>query len=102
METPTTDVVTRLGRGVIVSPAAPAPPPWTDAQRVVIDDAALHAPADTLTMLHRAWSSRTPVVVELRCDPNELRAPESNPAAPHSLSTRFEFARERLYFLARA
>jgi len=43
------------------------------------------------------------VVVELCGSADELRAPETEPTRPpYALSPRFEFARERLYFLARA
>jgi DNA helicase-2/ATP-dependent DNA helicase PcrA len=97
------EVVARLGRGVIVAGGAPAPDHWAGAARVVIDDAALRDPEIALDSLHRHWSQRIPVVVELQCSPDELRAPETEPTRPpYALSPRFEFARERLYFLARA
>src|SRR3954452_17999451 len=95
-------VVSRLGRGVIVGPDAPAPEPWTGTERVVIDDAALRDPAAVLDTLQWQWSHRVPVVVELRCSADELRAPETEPGPPYALVPRFEFTRERLYFLARA
>jgi hypothetical protein len=97
------EVVTRLGRGVIVGPATPAPEHWAEAERIVIDDGALRDPASALDTLHHHWSQRVPVVVELQCSADELRAPESEPVKPpYALSPRFEFGRERLYFLARA
>jgi DNA helicase-2/ATP-dependent DNA helicase PcrA len=96
-------VITRLGRGVIVGPSAPAAEHWAGADRVVIDDDVLRDPAAALEPLHHHWSARIPVVVELRCSADELRAPEAEPVRPpYALSPRFEFARERLYFLARA
>ena len=96
-------VITRLGRGVIVGPSAPAPEPWGGADRVVIDDDVLRDPGSALNVLHRHWSGRVPVVVELQCSADELRAPETEPTRPpYALSPRFEFERERLYFLARA
>ena len=95
-------VVTRLGRGVIVGPGAAAPEPWAEASRVVVDDAVLRDPTNAIAALHGHWSGRVPVVVELRCPAEELRAPETDSRPPHALSPRFEFARERLYFLARA
>lgn len=102
-ELPDEHVVTRLGRGVIVGSGAPAPDHWSAADRVVIDEAALRDPAQALGALHEKWSQRTPVVVELQCSPDELRAPETEATKPPwALSPRFEFARERLYFLARA
>jgi DNA helicase II / ATP-dependent DNA helicase PcrA len=100
---PDAEVITRLGRGVIVGPAAPAPGHWAGADRVVIDDAALREPGAALETLHRHWSQRVPVVVELQCSADDLRAPETEPVRPpYALSPKFEFARERLYFLARA
>ena len=96
-------VITRLGRGVIVGPHAPASEHWAGAVRVVIDDAVLRDPTPALEMLHQHWSARIAVVVDLQCSADELRAPETEPTRPpYALSPRFEFARERLYFLARA
>jgi hypothetical protein len=54
-EFPDAQVVTRLGRGVIVGPGAPAPDHWAGADRVVIDDAALRDPAVALEALHEKW-----------------------------------------------
>ncbi len=97
------EVVTRLGRGVIVGPKTVAPDHWARTDRVVIDDAALRDPGAALETLHHHWSQRIPVVVELRCSADELRAPETEPVRPpYALSPHFEFGRERLYFLARA
>jgi DNA helicase II / ATP-dependent DNA helicase PcrA len=91
-----------LGRGVIVGPGAPAPPAWSGAARVVVDDATLREPADTVDVLHGHWSTREPVVVELQCEAEELRAPEAHHGPAFTVDARFEFARERLYFLTRA
>ncbi len=85
-----------------MGPGAPAPEHWAGAERVVLDDDAIRDPNSVLDALHRHWSERVPVVVELRCSADELRAPETDPRPPYALSPRFEFARERLYFLARA
>src|SRR5437879_766878 len=63
----------RLGRGVIIEASSGAPSQWTDASRVTIDDAVLRDSAEALDTLHRYWSQRTPVVVELCCDVDELR-----------------------------
>ena len=95
-------VVARLGRGIIVGPSGPVRDHWAGADRVVVDDAALRDPTEALGILHHHWSQRIPVVVELRCSPDELRAPQTEPSPPHTLSPRFEFSRERLYFLVRA
>src|SRR4051812_15714149 len=87
----------RLGRGVIVDASSGAPSQWTDASRVTIDDAVLRASVEALEALDLCWSQRVPVVVELGCDVDELRAPETDLAPPYQLSPRFEFGRERLY-----
>ena len=101
-EIPDARVVTSLGRGVIVGPGAAAPAHWAGADRVVLDDAALREPGEALEALHRHWSQRIPVVVELQCAVDELRAPDTEHAPPHALSPHFELTRERLYFLVRA
>lgn len=100
---PDLETLNRLGRGVIVGAGAAAPEPWTGCERVVVDDAALREPAGAIDVLQGRWSRREPVVVELRVAADELRRPEAAPGvAAHALTTRFEFARERLYFLIRA
>jgi len=100
---PDRDALTRLGRGVIVGASADAPEPWAGRQRIVVDDAVLRDPVDTVTALHSCWSAREPVVVDLRVPVEELRAPEPAPREPvHALTPRFELTRERLYFLIRA
>jgi ATP-dependent DNA helicase UvrD/PcrA len=96
------DVHQALGRGVIVAAGAPAPAAWSDATRVTIDDETLRAPAEAIEQLQTHWSRRIPVVVDVRCDASELRAPQIEQLAPHALSPRYELARERLYFLIRA
>ena len=68
----------RLGRGVIIDASNHAPSPWTDALRVTLDDAVLRDSTEAVGKLHRCWSERVPAVVELRCDVDELRAPETN------------------------
>src|SRR4051812_31224081 len=96
------ETVFRLGRGVVVDALLGPPAAWAGACHVTINDAVLRASAEALGELHRCWSRRVPVVVELCSDVDELRAPETNMAPPYQLSPRFEFGRERLYFLARA
>ena len=92
----------RLGRGVIVDAGDPVPEGWDGAERVPIDEAVLAAPGDVVARLHRAWTAREPVVVDLGVDVGALRTPEVEDRPPHALTPTFEFARERLYFLARA
>jgi DNA helicase-2/ATP-dependent DNA helicase PcrA len=91
-----------LGRGVIVESGAPAPEPWAGATRVVVDDAVLASPRDTVDQLHALWASRTPVVVDLRVAREALTEPERDHRLAHELTPDFDFARERAYFLVRA
>jgi len=91
-----------LGRGVIVLPGQEAPDGWAAAARVAIDDTVMRDPAGVADVLHAHWACRQPVVVEVGVDADELRAAEVETAAPYSLAPGFEFARERLYFVARS
>ncbi|MDQ1480041.1 MAG: ATP-dependent helicase UvrD/PcrA, partial [Actinomycetota bacterium] len=91
-----------LGRGVIVESGAPAPEPWADAVRVVVDGDVLANPRETVDQLHALWASRTPVVVDLRVAREELSEPERDDRVAHELAPTFDFARERAYFLVRA
>jgi ATP-dependent DNA helicase UvrD/PcrA len=88
-----------LGRGVVVLPGASVTPPFADAPRVVIDDAALAEPAATADRLQEAWTGRRRVVVELAVPAENLREPERCLVAPHLLDPGFTFERERLQFL---
>ncbi|MGH8974411.1 MAG: ATP-dependent helicase, partial [Acidimicrobiia bacterium] len=88
-----------LGRGLVVRPGAPVPPPFADVPRVVIDDAVLAEPAATADLLGEAWTGRRRVVVELGVAPEALREPERCLDAPHLLEPGFTFQRERLQFL---
>lgn len=72
---------------------------WKDCARIVVDSNTLAAPQATVERLHRAWSTRTPIVVELHLSPHELRAAESSDVEPYRLTPCFEFWRERLHFL---
>ena len=82
-----------LGRGVVVLPGMEAPAGWERAPRVLVEDEGA-SPA-----LHRAWSQRQPVVVELAVDAGDLKRPETDSRPPYQLGPGFEFARERLHFL---
>ena len=88
-----------LGRAVIVGAGTPAPEPWADAERLLVDEAALADPAVTVQALHRAWSTRTPVVIELAVDPARFRAPMSYDDVPWTLGPGFEAWHDRLHFL---
>ncbi len=88
-----------LGRAVIVGAGADAPPAWEAAARVVVDGAVLDDPAAAVGALHEAWSTRTPIVIELAIDPVRFRAPESHVAPPWELTAAFEPWTDRLHFL---
>lgn len=88
-----------LGRAVLVGAGAAAPEGWTGAERVVVDEAALADPASVVGRLHRAWSEREPVVIELQVDPARFRAPVSHPEEPWRLGAGFEPWLDRLHFL---
>jgi DNA helicase II / ATP-dependent DNA helicase PcrA len=88
-----------LGRGLVIPPGAPVPPPFADVPRVVVDDAVLAAPEGVGATLHDAWDRRRRVVVELAVPADALRAPEAEERAPYLLDPGFTFARERLHFL---
>lgn len=88
-----------LGRSAIVAHGAAAPAAWADAERIVVDEAALAQPHDVATRLHRAWRSRTPVVIDLHVDPTGFRAPRSFEAPLWELGPGHEDAHERLHHL---
>jgi len=88
-----------LGRAVIVGSGSSAPEAWASAGRVVVDEAALAAPAAAVAALHQAWSTRTPIVIELAIDPAVFRAPESFIAPPWHLTAAFEPWADRFHFL---
>jgi DNA helicase-2/ATP-dependent DNA helicase PcrA len=67
--------------------------------RVRVDAATLDAPAAVVDALHRAWSAREPVVIELAVDPAELRRPARCDLPPYALAPDFELSAERLSFL---
>ncbi len=94
-----TPVPTELGRGVVVLPGQPVPAPWGSCPRVEVGEPQLADPGATLLTLHQAWSTRTPVVIELGVDSDRLREPESYRGPVHDLAPTFEFALERLHFL---
>ena len=88
-----------LGRGVVILAGGTVPAAWTGAPRVVVDEAALAAPAAVVAELHGHWSVRRPVVVELAVDPARFRAPASVEAEPWTLGPAFEPWHDRLHFL---
>ncbi|MGH7732589.1 MAG: hypothetical protein ACREOE_02535, partial [Gemmatimonadales bacterium] len=88
-----------LGRGVVVAAGQDAPAGWEAAPRIVVDEATLADPSAAVGSLHDAWARRQPIVVELACDPEALRAPETCTEAVWSLEPSFDLWRERLQFL---
>ena len=88
-----------LGRGVVITAGTAPPPAWAAAPVVLVDDAALADPGPTVSVLHRAWAERLPVVVALAVDPARFRDPVSVPAEPWTLLAGFELWFERLHFL---
>ena len=88
-----------LGRAVIVSAGAPVPEPWAGAERVVVDEAVLADPAGAVEGLHRAWSTRTPVVIELGVEAGRFRAPLAVDAPLWEVGPGFQDWSDRLHFL---
>ena len=90
----------QLGRGVVINPGDPDP--IGGLPRVRVDQGLLDAPeslAGTVDRLHRAWSDREPVAVELAVDQEELRRPVMEESPLWLLGTDFTILRERLHFL---
>jgi DNA helicase-2/ATP-dependent DNA helicase PcrA len=96
------DLVSALGRSVVVDPGSPAPEAWADAPRLVVTRSVLDDRQqldDVTDRLHRAWVAREPVVVELGVDAALLREPEQTTMDPWRLRPGFLFNRERLHHL---
>ncbi|MXZ68469.1 MAG: ATP-dependent DNA helicase UvrD2 [Acidimicrobiia bacterium] len=90
----------QLGRGVVVN--AGDPDPIEGLSRVRVDQDLLDSPeslAGTVDRLHRAWSAREPVAVELAVDQEVLRRPVVEERRLWLLGTDFTILRERLHFL---
>lgn len=89
-----------LGRGVVVHPGDPVP--IEGLPRVRVDQDLLDSPellAGTVDRLHRGWSARERVAVELAVDQEELRRPVVEERPLWQLGTDFTILRERLHFL---
>ena len=89
-----------LGRGVVVNPGDPDP--IEGLPRVRVDQDLLDSPellAGTVDRLHRGWSAREPVAVELAVHQEELRRPVIEERPLWQLGTDFTLLRERLHFL---
>jgi DNA helicase II / ATP-dependent DNA helicase PcrA len=92
-----------LGRGVIVAAGEGAPPAWSSAPSVTVDEAALVDPTAVVDRLVEAWATRKPVVIELAVDPATFRAPrsygEDDIGPTWLLDPGFTPAYDRLHFL---
>lgn len=88
-----------LGRGAIILPGQAPPESLAQAERIRVDTHTLRADHETITRLHRAWATRTPVVVELGVDPTALTEEEHTSTPVWDLGLDFLFPRERLRFL---
>jgi DNA helicase-2/ATP-dependent DNA helicase PcrA len=88
-----------LGRGVIIEAGAAIPAPWMAAPIVTVDDVAVREPAEVVTRLHRSWSAREPVVVELAVDPGRFRSPQVIETPVWQLTPATEPWHDRLHFL---
>ena len=89
-----------LGRGVVVHPGDPDP--IEGLPRVRVDQDLLDSPellAGTVDRLHRGWSARERVAVELAVDQEKLRRPVIEERPLWRLGTDFTILRERLHFL---
>jgi DNA helicase-2/ATP-dependent DNA helicase PcrA len=88
-----------LGRGVIIDAGAAIPAPWMAAPVVTVDADALRDPQVVVDHLHRAWSERQPVVVELAVDPASFRTPQVIETPVWQLTPHTEPWFDRLHFL---
>lgn len=88
-----------LGRGVIIDAGAAIPAPWIAAPVVTLDADALRRPEAVVDHLHRAWSEREPVVVELAVDPAAFRVPQVVETPVWQLTPHAEPWLDRLHFL---
>ncbi|MBA2337873.1 MAG: ATP-dependent helicase, partial [Acidimicrobiia bacterium] len=88
-----------LGRGVVVPAGTAAPVPWHGASRLRVDDDVVAEPGTTVDALHRAWATRSPVVVELAVDPAAIRQPVDHAVEPWVAGAEFEPWLDRLHFL---
>lgn len=88
-----------LGRGVIIEAGAAIPAPWIAAPVVTVDADALRDPEAVVDHLHRAWSERQPVVVELAVDPASFRVPQVIETPVWQLTPHTEPWFDRLHFL---
>lgn len=88
-----------LGRSVVVEAGGEVPAAWADCHVVAVDEATLADPSPTVMVLHQAWATRTPVVIELGVDPARFRDPVAVPGTPWELGVDVDCPLDRLHFL---
>jgi len=91
-----------LARGIVLIAGAPAPAPWSAAERVVVDRSVLIDPAPTVGLLQRFAAADRRVVVDVATDVvEELRRPPCSVelAQPYELGPRFWFPLDVLHHL---
>lgn len=88
-----------LGRSVVVVGGTAAPEAWSEADWVVIDEAALAGPGPVVGRLHDAWARREPLVIDLHVDPARFRRPDVVTGAPWDLGVDIDTPNDRLHFL---
>jgi DNA helicase-2/ATP-dependent DNA helicase PcrA len=84
---------------VVVLAGADPPSPWVGVPRVTIDGATLDDPAEAVESLHRSWSDRWPVVIDLGVDAADLRRPVDHRVEPWRVDPGFEPWLDQLHFL---
>ena len=87
-----------LGRHLVVEPGGEVPPPWGDAQRLVVDASSLAQPDQALRALRTAHHARERLVIEL-ATPFEREPLLMTEAAPYQLGPTFAFDLEELHHL---
>jgi DNA helicase-2/ATP-dependent DNA helicase PcrA len=87
-----------LGRHLLIDPGGVIPPAWSRAERLVIDDAALAAPAACCDRLRVAHHAATRLVIELAAD-FQRKPMLMTEAAPFDLGPTFQFELEELHQL---
>ena len=87
-----------LGRHLLIEPGGAIAAPWSGAERLVIDDATLTAPARALARLRGAHHGATRLVIELAA-PFDREPMLMTEAAPYELGPTFLFDIEELHHL---
>lgn len=87
-----------LARNALVRSGDDVAGPWTDAERVTIDDETLTDPGDALTILRSSHHDRRRVVIELATD-FERQPKLKTEAQPYEVGADFIFELEELHHL---